>query len=188
MQFHTCFDCRNDAEPNSAQDRGSEWDESKHLCAENRHFDSGGASEKQPENKLTITQISEIKGDELGTWSDIKELRKKAKECGRQFVGKKFVNVQTGYEIEVSMKGVKHAISGVCDNLIKTIPAIPSIIALSYLIETKQDKHGDPNILGVEIYQAKIKVENQEKEVIMTVKHTRDGRCYYYSHGYWKQK
>ena len=170
-----------DPKPEPAQD--AEWDESKHPRAENGRFGSGGGS--KVETAETAEPLPEVKGDELGIWHSMKELRDKAKEYAKRFVGKKFVNRSTGHEIEVPMKGVKHTISGSNDGLIKTVPAIPKIIESAKLTETREDKHGDANIIGVEIYQSVLKIEGAEKEIIMTVKHYRDGRRYY-DHGYLK--
>lgn len=172
-----------DPKPEPAQD--AEWDESKHPRAENGQFGSGsGLPEKQEDQAQT--EMPEIKGNELGLWSSMKELRNKAKDYAKRFVGKKFVNRSTGNEIEVPMSGVKHTLAGAADSLIKTIPAIPKIIQSSRLVATKEDKHNDPNIIAVEIYQAKVRVESLDKEVVMTVKHCRDGRRYY-DHGYLKE-
>ena len=172
-----------DPKPEPAQD--AEWDESKHPRAENGQFGAGsGLPEKQEDQAQA--EMPEIKGNELGLWSSMKELRNKAKDYAKRFVGKKFVNRSTGNEIEVPMSGVKHTLAGAADSLIKTIPAIPKIIQSSQLVATKEDKHNDPNIIAVEIYQAKVRVESLDKEVVMTVKHCRDGRRYY-DHGYLKE-
>ncbi|WP_118801933.1 anti-CBASS protein Acb1 family protein [Neisseria lactamica] len=171
-----------DPKPEPAQD--AEWDESKHPRAENGRFGSGGGS--KVETAETAEPLPEVKGDELGIWHSMKELRDKAKEYAKRFVGKKFVNRSTGHEIEVPMNGVKHTLAGAADSLIKTIPAIPKIIQSSRLVATKEDKHNDQNIIAVEIYQAKVRVESLDKEVVMTVKHCRDGRRYY-DHGYLKE-
>lgn len=171
-----------DPKPEPAQD--AEWDESKHPRAQNGRFGSGGGS--KVETAETAEPLPEVKGDELGIWHSMKELRNKAKDYAKRFVGKKFVNRSTGNEIEVPMSGVKHTLAGAADSLIKTIPAIPKIIQSSRLVATKEDKHNDQNIIAVEIYQAKVRVESLDKEVVMTVKHCRDGRRYY-DHGYLKE-
>ena len=172
-----------DPKPEPAQD--AEWDESKHPRAENGQFGVGSGLPKKQEDQAQA-EMPEIKGNELGLWSSMKELRNKAKDYAKRFVGKKFVNRSTGNEIEVPMSGVKHTLAGAADSLIKTIPAIPKIIQSSRLVATKEDKHNDPNIIAVEIYQAKVRVESLDKEVVMTVKHCRDGRRYY-DHGYLKE-
>ncbi|HHK5570871.1 TPA: phage portal protein [Neisseria lactamica] len=172
-----------DPKPEPAQD--AQWDESKHPRAENGRFGGGSGQPERQDGQLQV-EIPEIKGSELGLWSSMKELRNKAKDYAKRFVGKKFVNRSTGNEIEVPMSGVKHTLAGAADSLIKTIPAIPKIIQSSRLVATKEDKHNDQNIIAVEIYQAKVRVESLDKEVVMTVKHCRDGRRYY-DHGYLKE-
>lgn len=172
-----------DPKPEPAQD--AEWDESKHPRAQNGQFGGGSGQPERQDGQLQV-EIPEIKGSELGLWSSMKELRNKAKDYAKRFVGKKFVNRSTGNEIEVPMSGVKHTLAGAADSLIKTIPAIPKIIQSSRLVATKEDKHNDQNIIAVEIYQAKVRVESLDKEVVMTVKHCRDGRRYY-DHGYLKE-
>lgn len=172
-----------DPKPEPAQD--AEWDESKHPRAENGQFGAGSRLPEKQEDQAQA-EMPEIKGNELGLWSSMKELRNKAKDYAKRFVGKRFVNRSTGNEIEVPMSGVKHTLAGAADSLIKTIPAIPKIIQSSRLVATKEDKHNDPNIIAVEIYQAKVRVESLDKEVVMTVKHCRDGRRYY-DHGYLKE-
>ena len=174
-------------DPLPAQDADGEWDESKHPRAENGQFGSGGTTEKQSENTLDTPKIPEIKGDELGTWSSMKDLRDKAKEYAKRFVGHKFVNAETGHEIEVSMSGVKHTISGAQDSLIKTIPAIPDIVKTAKFLHTEEPKKEDTNVLGVEKYYADVKIEGATHRMLVTVKHQTDGRRYY-DHGFYVGK
>lgn len=131
--------------------------------------------------------MPEVKGDELGTWSSMKELREKAKEYARQFTGQKFVNAETGHEIEVSMSGVKHAISGAQDSLIKTIPAIPDIVKTAKFLHTEKPKEEDTNVVGVEKYYSDVKISGETHRILVTVKHHTDGRRYY-DHGFYVGK
>ena len=163
----------------------TEWDESKHPRAENGRFGAGNGQERQPaiEKNRTESAIPEIRGNELGTWGSLKELRQKAKECAGRFAGKKFVNQDTGCEIIAAMSGIKHTIANAGEDLIKTVPYIPEIIRTAKLLHTAADKNGDPNILNIEIYRSTIRVEGRQRDVAMTVKHYRDGRRYY-DHGF----
>lgn len=161
-----------------------EWDESKHPRAANGQFGKGSNSATKQNASLNIPTI---KGNELGAYKDIKELRANARLYAMEhFAGKKFTNTETGNEISVSMGGVKHTIVGANEELIKTIPAIPELINSASLLETRADKRNDPNVKAIEIYQGKISVMGSEKEVIITVKHHLDGRRYY-DHGYMKR-
>ena len=106
----------------------SEWDEGKHPRAENGQFGSGAKGNARKKSKGAKQALPEIKGNELGVWHSLKELRNKAKEYAQRFVGKKFTNQATGNEITVGMNGVKHTIFGAQEELIKTVPGIPAII------------------------------------------------------------
>jgi len=124
-----------------------------------------------------------LKGDELGAWSSMGELRKKAMDYAeRHFIGKKFSNEATGHEIQVPKSGIKHTIAGSSDALVRTVPAIPSLIQKATLTASGPDKDGDPNIRAVETYRAALQIDGKQHQAIMTVKLYRDGRRYY-DHG-----
>lgn len=161
-----------------------EWKEEEHKRDKNGRFSStsktfaGGIQSRQT--------IPKINGDELGHYKDIKELRLNARLYAMaHLAGKQFTNESTGNHISVAMGGIKHTIAGAQDKLIKTIPAIPDLIKTANLIEIKNDKRGDSNIIAIEIYQSKLRVDKEECDIIITVKHYLDGRRYY-DHGYMK--
>lgn len=173
-----------DPKPEPAQD--AEWDESKHPRAENGQFGSGnGQPEKQ--DGQSQAEIPEIKGNELGLWSNMKELREKARAFARQFVGKTFKNRETGHEIMVSMSGVKHTIAHGNDGLIKTIPIIPDMLQAAHFLHAEKPKIADSNVLEVEKYSADVAIEGEVRRMLITVKHQTDGRRYY-DHGFWADK
>lgn len=169
--------------PEPAQD--AEWDESKHPRAENGQFGSGGSG--KAETSETAEPLPEVKGDELGIWHSMKELRNKAKEYAKQFVGKSFKNVETGNEIMVSMSGVKHTIAHGNDGLIKTIPLIPDMLAKAHFLYAEKSKIENTNVLEVERYFVDINAEGRLRRMLITVKHQTDGRRYY-DHGFWVDK
>ena len=124
-----------------------------------------------------------LKGDELGAWSSMGELRKKAMDYAeRHLIGKKFSNEATGHEIQVSKTGVKHTVAGSSDALVRTVPAIPSLIRKAALTASEPEKGGDPNIEAVETYNAALQIDGEPYQAIMTVKVYQDGRRYY-DHG-----
>ena len=170
--------------PEPAQD--AEWDESKHPRAENGQFGGGsGLPEKQEDQAQT--EMPEIKGNELGLWSSMKELREKARAFARRFVGKTFKNRETGHEIMVSMSGVKHTIAHGNDGLVKTIPIIPDMLQAAHFLHAEKPKIADSNVLEVEKYSVDVAIEGKVKRMLITVKHQTDGRRYY-DHGFWADK
>lgn len=173
-----------DPKPEPAQD--AEWDESKHPRAENGQFGAGsGLPEKQ--EYQAQTEMPEIKGNELGLWSSMKELREKARAFARRFVGKTFKNRETGHEIMVSMSGVKHTIAHGNDGLVKTIPIIPDMLQAAHFLHAERPKIADSNVLEVEKYSVDVAIEGEVKRMLITVKHQTDGRRYY-DHGFWADK
>ncbi|VVE69173.1 hypothetical protein PPN31119_03197 [Pandoraea pnomenusa] len=154
----------------------SDWDESRHPRAKNGRFGSGGASSK-------VAMLgTKLRGDELGQYSTMKELREKALTYADRFIGKNFKNAHTGHEINVTRAGVRHTISGASDSLVRTVPAIPELLQRARLVETSNDKRGDPNILGIEKYAAPVTIDGKTYQALLTVKQYRDGRRYY-DHG-----
>ena len=71
-----------------------EWKEDEHKRDENGRFSSSGES--------STPKIPTLKGNELGRYKDIKELRSKARLYALEHLaGKKFKNESTGNEISV---------------------------------------------------------------------------------------
>lgn len=152
----------------------AKWEEVKHPRAKNGQFGSGGTNSSS--QKVTL------RGNELGDYSSMKELRQKALAHAERFIGKKFTNAATGREIIVPKTGIRHTIATGSDQLIRTVPAIPNLIKNGKLVGTKSDKRGDPNIVAVETYSAPVQIGAQQYHAIITVKRYSDGRRFY-DHG-----
>jgi len=152
----------------------SNWEEGKHPRSASGQFGTGGTAAATPGTKL--------RGDELGSYGSMKELREKALTYADRFIGKNFKNAHTGNDINVTRAGVRHTISGASDSLVRTVPAIPELLQRAKLVETAKDKRGDPNILGIEKYAAPVTIDGKTYQAMLTVKQYRDGRRYY-DHG-----
>lgn len=153
----------------------SKWNEQAHPRAENGQFGSGSSGK-------AAASAASLKGDELGDYTSMKELRQKALAYADRFIGKKYKNQATGNEITVTKTGVKHTIAGSADNLVRSIPAIPILLERAEMISRKPDKRGDPNILAVETYEAPLQMSGKTYRAILTVKQYQDGRRFY-DHG-----
>lgn len=153
--------------------RDAKWEEEKHPRAPDGRFGSGSGGGSSTTGKVSL------KGNELGEYADMRDLRQKALIYASRFVGKKFVNKSTGHEIQVTKTGIKHTISGSGDNLIRSIPAIPELLEKATLTSRVRDKGGDPNILAVETYMAPLGLDGKTYRAILTVKQYQDGRRFY---------
>jgi len=156
------------------------WNESAHRRAANGQFGEGSGTGGSVSS--AAGGAVKLKGDELGDYSGMKELRQKALAHADRFIGKSFKNSSTGHDIMVSRRGVKHTIAGASDALVRTIPAIPDLLQRAKLVDRAPDKRGDPNVLGVERYAAPLEMDGMKRTAILTVKHHQDGRRYY-DHG-----
>jgi phage-related protein (TIGR01555 family) len=158
--------------PTRAED--ADFNESKIKRAPDGKFGSGSGS---------TGSVVIVKGNELGDFGSMKELRQKALAyASEHIVGKQFTNEATGHDIQVARSGVKHTISNAGDELVRTIPAIPDLIRKGKLTASDAEKGGDPNIKAVETYEAPLEVDSKQHTAIMTVKVYQDGRRYY-DHG-----
>ncbi|MBN3744625.1 hypothetical protein G3N96_04135 [Burkholderia sp. Se-20373] len=149
------------------------WEESKHPRSANGQFGSGGAAGRAAAGPTTL------KGDELGDFTSMKELRQKAIAYGKQFAGKKFKNAATGNQIEVTNGGIRHTVATGHDEVLRSIPALPDLLTNARLIETQPDKRGDPNVKAVETYSAALKLDGKNYRAVITVKVFYDGHRYY---------
>lgn len=150
----------------------SEWDEAKHPRDDSGRFGSG-------EGQGSVV----LSGNELGPYSDMKDLRVKALSYAESFIGTSRVNADTGNSVMITRRGVKHTIHGGQDTLVRSVPAIPALIERARKIGEERDKNGDKNILSVETYEASTSIDGKQHKVILTVKAHRDGRRYY-DHGF----
>ena len=124
------------------------WEESKHPRAANGQFGAGGATGPAAAAPTTL------KGNELGDFTSMKELRQKAIAYGKQFAGKKFKNVATGNQIEVTNGGIRHTVATGHDEVLRSIPALPDLLTKARLTDSQPDKLGDPSVMAVEAWLA----------------------------------
>ncbi len=90
------------------------------------------------------------------------------------------INEQTKFTILLSRKGIEHTIAEKFNKPLKrtmankkfmaTVLILPQILEQMMVMERKEDKKKDPNILAVWVYRAKVKVEDELFEVKVLVK------------------
>ena len=134
---------------------------------------------------FTTQTIVSLKGNELGGWGTMRELRHHAMQYAKQFIGQSVTNLPTGFEILIGKSGIDHTLAGAQDTLIRTIPAIPELLRICSLVGSEKDRNSDPNILAVEKYSAQVAIDGVIKDVVLTVKQYTDKRRYY-DHGFVK--
>jgi len=160
-----------DPKPEPAQD--AEWDESKHPRAENGQFGEGGGNRLPEEAHSTKQPSIAVKGNELGTFEQTKDLRKAAMQYAREnFVGKSYTNRDSGHEIQVTWQGIKHATAGANAAELTIMAKLDEL-----LIHAKKDGEAVPDykgrahIISAQKYQAVVDLDGESLNIgIVTLK------------------
>ena len=160
-----------DPKPEPAQD--AEWDESKHPRAENGQFGEGGGNRLPEEAHSTKQPSIAVKGNELGTFEQTKDLRKAAMQYAREnFVGKSYTNRDSGHEIQVTWQGIKHATAGANAAELTIMAKLDEL-----LIHAKKDGEAVPDykgrahIISAQKYKAVVDLDGESLNIgIVTLK------------------
>ncbi|MBF0309248.1 MAG: hypothetical protein HQL56_06945, partial [Magnetococcales bacterium] len=148
----------------------------------------GGKGDVRPAILRDDAAVVRITGDELGAFNTVKEFRLKALErAKRDFVGKTYTNQDSGDRIEVTTSGVKHTISHGADDLIRSIVAIPELIANARKVGIEVDNKDDPNTRAVHRYEVNLEIGARSFGVILVAKERFDGTKYY-DHSFKKEE
>ncbi|MCX5653985.1 MAG: hypothetical protein NTY65_04970 [Planctomycetota bacterium] len=111
-------------------------------------------------------------------------LRKGARAAAKAFAGRTVTNNHTGWPIDISMEGVRHATSHAAltrDQFLVTA-AIPDLLQSAVLTGTAADRLGRKEVLAVHTLYAPAEMGDKFYRVKMIVRETRDGRLFYDQH------
>ncbi|KEP68805.1 hypothetical protein DL1_08435 [Thioclava dalianensis] len=124
--------------------------------------------------------VARLTGDELGEWSDIRQLGKKAYAWYRENLTDKTVtNAETGWQIGFDGVGAKKVSGRKGDVLYRLVPAIEQILQKGRLVSSENDKRARQEILAIHKFSADVKMGGQTYSVIATVRQKRDGTYHY---------
>ena len=102
----------------------------------------------------------ELSGKELGEHPGTKELRKAARAYAEKYlIGKSFVNENSGHEIRVTRRGIKHALADANRPEIKLLPGLPEILMKAGHNEKAAPKPGKEYLTAVHKYSTTAKVD-----------------------------
>lgn len=136
---------------------------------------SGGESEKKGE-----TAGISVKGDELGEYKDIKELRQKAKEYYKQHFQGRTVHKEGLGDIRFSKTGIDETISHSNEDKLKLVPFIKEIILNGEAGEEEDPKH--PRKDGIVKFipiKTTVKLNDKSRAVEVLIGKDDRGKLYY---------
>lgn len=134
------------------------------------------AQRKQVERKTVAT----LTGTELGDWSDIRQLGRKAEAWYRDnLVGTSVTNAGTGWPIKFNAVGAKKLGSGKGPDLLRLVPALREVLENGTIIGSEPDRRGRPQIKAIHKVSARVMLNGAPKDVIATIRETNEGNFHY---------
>ncbi|HEZ0047085.1 TPA: hypothetical protein WD536_002039 [Neisseria meningitidis] len=125
-------------------------------------------------------EVVSVSGGELGEFAEKKELRKAAMQYARDnFIGKSYVNENSGHELKVTWQGVKHAASKANQAELSIITKLDDLLRYAKYEGAYSDKKGHPDIIAAHKYRAVAKVGNESLNIGVIVREFPDGHKHY---------
>lgn len=130
--------------------------------------------------KKSSDDIISIKGDELGSYKDIKELREKASKYYEERLANTEVEHPRLGKIIFTKNGYKKPISFSADERkLKLFPYLPQIIKNGVLVKSDKDKQDRPNVFNFYTLKTKIIFDDKEEIVRISIRKDNNGKLYY---------
>lgn len=124
--------------------------------------------------------VATLTGKELGEWSNMPQLRRKAMDWYDSNLGGSTVtNEATGWEITFAKGSSGKTVEGKGDVLVRLVPALREIVQRGKLSVTEPDKMKREGIKAIHKFAATVELEGRPRDVIVTVREGTDGKYYY---------
>lgn len=118
-------------------------------------------------------------GNELGDWSDVSDLQKKARRWYQENLQRTAVtNEETGWNIRFSRDGAGK-IGSKGDFLLRVVPALREILAKATKVGEAPDAKQREGVKAFHYFQADVNVAGRRESIIVTVREMDDGRKFY---------
>lgn len=114
-------------------------------------------------------------------------MRERARQLAQPFLGKSFVNEETGKAVTITAKKLNHVLSNKGFVHFRMIPALPRLIRGARFLRTEAARRQERNVVEVDKFGHRLKIGEQTYEVLLTAKVYNDGRRLYDAVA-WKEK
>jgi hypothetical protein len=134
----------------------------------------------QRQSNAARSAVAELTGKEIGEATDIRELGRVAETWYRDnLLGKAVVNTSTGWKIDFNRTGARKIGGRKGEDLYRIVAALPEILEKGSLVSSEPDRSGRPDIKAVHKIAARVLLAGRAKDVIATVRETKDGTFHY---------
>lgn len=167
--------------------RNSAWQRKLTNAAESsakrivgRHFEPAPVSGEKHQRDLS-EPVAMLTGDELGEWSDMLDLQRKARRWYRENLqGKSVINKETGWEIRFT-RAASGKIGGKrLDYLLRAIPGLEGIVENAARVgEAEPDRYARDGMKAIHRFVAPVSVGGDQKQVHLVIREMQDGRKFY---------
>lgn len=125
-----------------------------------------------------------LTGDELGPWTDVRQLGRKASAWYRNNLidiekPVTVTNRKTGWKIEFNGKGAGKVGGRKGEDLYRAVVAIPDILRDGVVIKTEPDNRGRKDIKAIHKIAATVRLGGRDLALIATVRETAAGKFHY---------
>ncbi|MBI9090708.1 MAG: hypothetical protein JEZ12_15940 [Desulfobacterium sp.] len=133
--------------------------------------------------KSNIPDVDVNVVENSGEWLEglrFDQARKEAKAWALKNLREKYRNEDTGWDIEITRKGILKAASGRFDpNHLKAIQSLPQLIKKSVKVVSRPDRSEDVNIKQIHRFFVPLKIEEELYVAKLTIKETVQGQKFY---------
>ncbi|MBN2760868.1 MAG: PLxRFG domain-containing protein [Rhodobacteraceae bacterium] len=137
-------------------------------------------ADDEKQSRFNQEPVASLRGDELGDWSDIRQLGRKVEAWYRDnLIGTSVTNAETGMDIQFNRRGAKKVSGRKGDELLRIVPALREILANGSLVASEGDKKGRDEVVSVHKFQANVDLAGKPVTVIATVREMSDGTFHY---------
>lgn len=128
--------------------------------------------------------VASLTGEELGVAfrgpADMPALRKAAFDWYRDNLSGTTVTMrETGWSVTFSNKGARKSVNAKGEDLVRMVPALREIVTHGRLLDSDRDLKGRRDIVAVHKIAARVELAGQPKDVIATLRETKEGRLHY---------
>lgn len=136
--------------------------------------------QREGDESATPEPVASLTGNELGAWSDVSQLGRKAESWYRDnLVGQTVTNTATGMEIGFNRRGSRKIGGRKGEDLYRIVPALRDILAKGVLVETQTDRMTRAEVKAIHKIAASVRLAGVVKNVIATVREMHDGTFHY---------